>query len=52
MSIVGGALAPLSMGYIADTTGSMSVAFVIPLICYVAITGYAMTYSLLSRSAQ
>ena len=50
MSIVGGALAPLSMGYIADTTGSMSVAFAIPLICYIAITAYAMAYPALCRT--
>ncbi len=44
MSIVGGALAPLSMGYIADTTGNMATAFIIPLFCYVAICTYAIIY--------
>ena len=34
MTIVGGAVAPLIMGYIADTTGSMAIAFLIPLVCY------------------
>ena len=43
MTIVGGAIAPVLMGYIADTTGSMSLAFLIPLICYAAIAGYAAT---------
>ena len=43
MTIVGGAVAPILMGYIADTTGSMAIAFVIPLVCYVVIAGYALT---------
>ena len=30
MTIVGGAVAPVIMGYIADTTGSMAIAFLIP----------------------
>ena len=34
MTIVGGAVAPVIMGYIADTTGSMAIAFLIPLVCY------------------
>ena len=43
MTIVGGAIAPVLMGYIADTTGSMAVAFLIPLLCYAVIGGYAAT---------
>ena len=34
MTIVGGAVDPVIMGYIADTTGSMAIAFLIPLVCY------------------
>ena len=34
MTIVGGAVAPVIMGYIADTMGSMAIAFLIPLVCY------------------
>lgn len=41
MTIVGGAIAPVIMGYIADTTGSMAIAFLIPLVCYGVIGGYA-----------
>ena len=41
MTIVGGAVAPVIMGYIADTTGSMAIAFLIPLVCYGVIGGYA-----------
>ena len=41
MTIVGGAVAPVIMGYIADTTGSMPIAFLIPLVCYGVIGGYA-----------
>ena len=43
MTIVGGAIAPVLMGYIADTTGSMAVAFLIPLLCYAVIGSYAAT---------
>jgi len=43
MTIVGGAIAPVLMGYIADTTGSMAIAFLVPLLCYVVIGGYAAT---------
>lgn len=43
MTIVGGAVAPILMGYIADTTGSMATSFIIPLLCYIVIAGYAAT---------
>ena len=43
MTIVGGAVAPILMGYIADTTGSMATSFIIPLLCYVVIAEYAAT---------
>lgn len=39
MSIVGGAVAPLLMGWIADHEG-MSAGFVVPLVCYVVIAAY------------
>lgn len=42
MSIVGGAVAPLLMGWIADSTGNMQPAFIIPLVCYIVITAYAV----------
>lgn len=40
MSIVGGAIAPVLMGLIADRT-SMSTAFAIPLVCFVCIAVYS-----------
>ena len=43
MTIVGGAVAPVIMGYIADTTGSMAIAFLIPLVCYGGIGTYALS---------
>lgn len=43
MTIVGGAVAPVIMGYIADTTGCMAIAFLIPLVCYGGIGGYALS---------
>ena len=42
MTIVGGAIAPLLMGHIADTTGSMAESFVVPLVCYVYIAIYCL----------
>ena len=39
MSIVGGAVAPLLMGWIADRSG-MSLGFIVPLVCYVVIAVY------------
>ena len=45
MSIVGGAVAPLLMGLIADTTGDMRPAFTVPMLCYAVITAYAVYLS-------
>lgn len=42
MTLVGGAVVPVIMGYIADTTGSMEIAFLIPLVCYGVIGGNAL----------
>lgn len=41
MTIVGGAIAPMLMGYIGET--NMSFGFVIPLICYIIVAAYAHT---------
>jgi FHS family L-fucose permease-like MFS transporter len=40
MSIVGGALAPLTMGLISDSTGSMQKAYIIPLLCFIAVAWF------------
>lgn len=37
MSIIGGAFTPLLMGLISDKTGSMQVAYIVPLLCFVII---------------
>jgi MFS transporter, FHS family, L-fucose permease len=37
MSIVGGAILPLAMGYISDKTGSMQTAYIIPLLCFLFV---------------
>ena len=47
MSIVGGAVAPLLMGLIADHI-SMAVGFIVPLICFMEIWGFAARYRKLS----
>jgi FHS family L-fucose permease-like MFS transporter len=41
MAIVGGALIPLLMGKIADASHSMAPAYVVPLVAYLFIAGYA-----------
>ncbi len=43
MSIVGGAIAPILMGFIADHV-SMAAGFVVPLICFAEILGFAVRY--------
>ena len=43
MSIVGGAIAPLTMGYIADH-GTMAEGFCVPLVCFVVIAIFAAAF--------
>lgn len=43
MSIVGGALMPLAMGYIADRSGSQALAYIVPLFAYVFVGIYSFT---------
>ncbi|MCZ8372461.1 sugar MFS transporter [Phocaeicola sp. KGMB11183] len=47
MSIVGGAIAPVLMGAIADTS-SMATGFSVPLVCFVVIAVYAYRYKAIS----
>lgn len=42
MSIIGGAFAPLAMGAISDATGSIQVAYIVPLICFAYILFYGL----------
>jgi MFS transporter, FHS family, L-fucose permease len=52
MSIVGGAIAPPLMGWLADQYHSMALCFAIPLVGFIAPTVYGLAYpSLLRRSA-
>lgn len=48
MSIVGGAVAPLVMGLIADHI-SMAQGFLVPLMCFVVILGYSLMYKKLIK---
>ena len=50
MTIVGGALAPVVMGAIADNTGSMPLAFTVPLGCYLFIAFYCVAFSGTARA--
>ncbi|WP_071146620.1 sugar MFS transporter [Bacteroides ihuae] len=47
MSIVGGAVAPVLMGYIGEH--NMAIGFIIPLICFFVIAGYSVMYRRMSR---
>lgn len=42
MAVAGGAFCPPIMGLIADSYGSMSIAFVIPMVCFMFIGWYAI----------
>ena len=51
MSIVGGAVAPPLMGYLADQYHSMAICFILPLIGFIAPTIYGLAYpGLLQKS--
>jgi MFS transporter, FHS family, L-fucose permease len=53
MSIVGGAIAPPFMGWLADAYHSMAICFILPLIGFVAPTLYGFAYpSLLEKSGR
>jgi MFS transporter, FHS family, L-fucose permease len=53
MSIVGGAIAPPLMGFLADRYHSMAICFILPLIGFVATTIYGFVYPrLLAISAR
>jgi FHS family L-fucose permease-like MFS transporter len=53
MSIVGGAIAPPLMGFLADQYHSMAICFILPLIGFVATTMYGLAYPrLLAKSAR
>ena len=42
MAIIGGALAPVGMGLISDSTNSIQKAYIVPLICFVVILYYSL----------
>ena len=46
MAIVGGAIAPVLMGLIGEQ--QMSLGFIVPLVCFVVIIGYAVRYRKIS----
>lgn len=42
MAIVGGAVIPPLTGYMADSSGSLSIAMTLPAVCYAVICGYGL----------
>lgn len=49
MAIMGGAIVPKVMGHVADTS-SVSISFIVPLICFLAVAAYGYGWSILSGS--
>jgi FHS family L-fucose permease-like MFS transporter len=45
MSIVGGAVFPLLMGFISDRTHSLAIAYVVPLLAYAYIAMYSFAFA-------
>lgn len=43
MAIAGGALFPLLMGFISDATGSIQLAYVVPLLCFAVVAWYGLS---------
>ncbi|KOS05724.1 fucose permease [Flavobacterium akiainvivens] len=44
MSIVGGAVLPLGLGYISDVTGSIQYGYLVPLACFLVVFIYAFKF--------
>ncbi|WP_116787993.1 L-fucose:H+ symporter permease [Flavobacterium psychrotrophum] len=44
MSIVGGALLPLGLGYISDLTGNIQYGYAVPAVCFLVVLLYAAKY--------
>lgn len=42
MAIIGGAIAPVAMGFISDRTGSIQTAYVVPLFCFLIILYFGL----------
>ncbi len=42
MSIIGGGVAPLFMGLISDRTGSIQMAYIVPLLCFFVVLYYGL----------
>ena len=47
MAIVGGALFPLMLGKIADSTGSMALGYMVPLVCFAGVSLYGFCVPLI-----
>lgn len=42
VAICGGAIVPLAFGVLADTSGSLAIALILPVICYAIIAGFGI----------
>jgi FHS family L-fucose permease-like MFS transporter len=42
VAISGGAVVPLATGALADTTGSLAIALILPAVCYAIIAGFGI----------
>ncbi|HNR21057.1 MAG TPA: L-fucose:H+ symporter permease [Bacteroidia bacterium] len=49
MSIVGGAIIPVIMGYVSDATQSIQTAYVVPLLCFLVVAYYGAAGSRINQ---
>lgn len=50
MAIIGGAIAPVLMGLISDSTGSIQIAYIVPLICFLVVFYFGIKGHKISRT--
>lgn len=48
MAILGGAVLPAVQGLISDATGSINLAYVVPLVCFVVVVLYGLSFLFLA----
>jgi FHS family L-fucose permease-like MFS transporter len=51
MSIIGGAMAPLLMGLISDKTGSIQIAYLVPLLCFCVVFYYGIKGHIVKKNS-
>lgn len=52
MAIIGGAIAPVAMGFISDQTGSIQTAYIVPLLCFLVVLFFGLRGHRLQHTQQ